>query len=81
MAKNEITISVAEYTFSAGKKKNVRLNVDGKDVQIPVGEDVYAYFREQFVRENPTAQQRKKFGTLMNIVQPAYLKELTDGNK
>jgi hypothetical protein len=34
MAKNEVRISIAEYTFSSGKKKNIRLNVDGKDVQI-----------------------------------------------
>lgn len=81
MAKNEVRISIAEYTFSSGKKKNIHLNVDGKTIQIPVEADVYAYCQEQFVRKNPTGQQSKKFGTLMNIVRAAYLKGLADGNE
>lgn len=81
MAKNEWKVSFSEVTILTGKKKNIRLNVDGRDVLIPVDDVVYAYFQEQFVRDNPTAQQRKKFGTLMNIVRQAYFKGIADGKK
>ena len=77
----EVTISVSEFTFVSGKKKNVRIKHDGSDVLIPVDEGVYAYFREQFLRQNPTSLQRKRFSTIMNVLRAAYLKGVADGKK
>lgn len=59
MAKNEFTLSFTEVTVHTGRKKNIRLTVDGKEVLIPVDEAVYAYFREQFIRDNPSPKQRR----------------------
>lgn len=77
----DVTINISEFTFISGKKKNVKISVDGKDVLIPVDEGVYAYFREQFLRQNPTQQQRKRFATVMNVLRAAYLKGVSDGKK
>ena len=65
----DVTINITEVTFVSGKTKNIRVNIDGQAVQIPVDEAVYAYFDEQFLRKNPTALQRKRFGTLMNALR------------
>jgi len=77
MAK-DISVSYTEVTFVSGKKKNIRLKLDDQIVQIPVDEDVYAYFSEQFLRQNPTPAQRKRFATVMNVVRAAYLKGKED---
>jgi hypothetical protein len=77
----EVTISVAEVTFTKGKKKSVRINVDGQNVDIPVDEQIYAYFNEQFLRPNPTELQRKRFATIMNVLRAAYFKGVSDGSK
>ncbi len=81
MYSKEVTISVAEVTLTKGKKKSIRINVDGQNVNIPVDEQIYAYFNEQFLRPNPTNIQRKRFATIMNILRSAYLKGVNDGRK
>ncbi len=68
----DFTVSITEVTFSKGPKRNIRVEIDGQKVNIPVNADVYAYWHEQFVRPNPTPQQRKRFSTLMNVVRAAY---------
>lgn len=77
--KGEFRFSVTEIVISSGKQKFIRVTVDGQDVRIPVDDDIYAYWQEQFVRNNPTPQQRKRFGTFMNVVRAAYKKGLKDG--
>ena len=81
MAKSETTISVTEVTFVHGKTKSIRVKLDGNYVNIPVDETVYAYFNEQFLRTNPTALQKKKFATIMNVLRAAYQKGKADGKK
>jgi len=81
MYSKEVTFSVAEVTLTKGKKKSIRINVDGQNVNIPVDEQIYAYFNEQFLRPNPTNIQRKRFVTIMNVLRSAYLKGVDDGRK
>ena len=80
MAK-QITVSRTELTIVTGRMKTIRVNVDGVNVDIPVEEDVYAYFNEQFRRNNPTAIQKRKFTTIKNLLRAAYLKGVEDGQK
>lgn len=68
----DFTVSITEVTFSKGPERKIRVEIDGETVQIPVSTEIYAYWQEQFVRPNPTAQQRKRFSTLMNIVRAAF---------
>lgn len=72
---------MTEITFISGKKKNVRVNIDGNNVNVPVDESVFAYFDEQFLRDNPTQLQRKRFSTIMNVLREAYKKGFSDGSK
>jgi len=76
-----ITVNVTEVTMTGGRKKGIRINVDGNNVVIPVDEAIYVYFTEQFLRDNPTAMQRRKFATIMNILRSAYLKGVADGRR
>lgn len=75
----KISVRVFEASIESGKTKDIRVNIDGNDVRIPVDETVYAYFNEQFLRSNPTALQRKKFATILNVLRAAYLKGRKDG--
>ncbi len=80
MSKEQIKVRIAEVTVTAaGRKKNIKVNIDGTDVLIPIDETVFAYFHEQFLRDNPTPLQRKRFATIMNVIREAYLKGVADG--
>jgi hypothetical protein len=80
--KSEFKFSVTEVTLTSEKQKRfIRLNVDGEDVRIPVDNEVYAYWQQQFVRPNPTRQQRQRFATLINVVRAAYEKGREDATK
>jgi len=46
--------------------------IDGKVIIIPVSDEVYAHFQEQFVRRNPTHQQYQRYITLKNVIIAAY---------
>lgn len=59
----------------------IRVEINNSIVSIPVPDDVYAYWHEQFVRQHPTPAQRKRFTTLMNVVRAAYIKGHRDGEK
>ncbi len=63
----------------APPQRHIRLEIHSRIVSIPVPDDVYAYWHEQFVRTNPTPAQRKRFTTLMNLLRAAYGKGLNDG--
>ena len=80
MAK-ETTISITEVTIQSGKTAHIRFELDGKVIRVPIDATIKAYFDSQFVRPNPTSQQRQRFGTLMNLLRAAYKKGLADGGK
>jgi len=74
----KISLSITEVTIVNGKPKNIHVRIDGKPVDIPIDETMFAFFQQQFNRENPTALQRRRFGTLMNIIEAAYKKGFSD---
>ena len=78
---DETHISITEITVLTGKTKGFRLDVDGAQVTIPVDEALFANYQNQFWRQSPTPQQKKKFGTLMSLLRAAYRKGVTDGKK
>ena len=79
MAQNQVKITVTEITVTTGKQKEIMVYVDGKKVFIPVDESVYAYFKDQFLRKNPTTMQKHRFITIMSVIRAAYLKGISDG--
>lgn len=72
-ASGNFTVSITEVTISGGPHRNIRVTIDGQVVLIPVSAEVYAYWQEQFVRQNPTPAQRKRFATMMSVVRAAYV--------
>ena len=64
-----------------GKKKKVKLNVNGVDITIHVPEALFAHYQNQFVRQYPTEKQRNMFATLMSLMRAAYLKGCEDAGK
>jgi hypothetical protein len=69
----DVKISISEITIQSGKMASIKFDLDGTPVKIPVSADVKAYFDAQFVRANPTALQRKKFATIMNLLRATYV--------
>jgi len=51
---------------------NIRVEIDGEMVRIPVSAEVYAHWHDQFVRPSATSLQRKRFSTLMNVMRAAF---------
>jgi hypothetical protein len=78
---DQIHISVTEVTILTGRTKGFCLDVDNTQVTVPIDETLFANYQNQFWRENPTAQQKKKFGTLMSLLRAAYRKGVADGKK
>jgi hypothetical protein len=81
MTKENFTVNITEVTVMSGKKKGFRLSVDDRDVVIPVDQEVFVRYQEQFHRPNPTPAQRKKFATVHNLLRAAYKKGFQDGEK
>jgi hypothetical protein len=77
----ETHISITEVTILTGRTKGFRLDVDNAQVTIPIDEALFAHYQNQFWRDNPTTQQKKKFGTLMSLLRAAYRKGVADGKK
>lgn len=71
MAKS-VTYSITEVTVTSGKTSTIRFMVDGKQVEISVPAEVKAYFDVQFSRPSPTALQKKRYATVMNLLAAAY---------
>lgn len=78
MAKEQYRISVTEMSFNDGRKKDIKINIDGRDVHIPVDSAIFACSREQFLRTNPPPNQRRRFSTVMNVTRAAYQKGYAD---
>jgi hypothetical protein len=79
MAEKSFAMTITEVTMVSGKTKYIRIKLDGKDVRIPIDEAIYAYFKSQFSRDNPTSNQKKRFATLMQLLKAAYLHGLEEG--
>jgi hypothetical protein len=73
-----ITRSVSVPTRT---QHHIRVEINSRIVSIPVPDDLYAYWYEQFVRQNPTPAQKRRFRTMMNILRAAYSKGREDGMK
>jgi hypothetical protein len=63
----------------APPQRHIRLEIDSRIISVPVPDDIYAYWHEQFVRPNPTPTQKKRYTTLMNLLRAAYTKGQKDG--
>ncbi|WP_127900241.1 hypothetical protein [Solirhodobacter olei] len=74
----EIKISITEVVFDSGPMATIRFRLDDRQVEVPVSPEIKAYFDAQFVRPNPTAQQRRRMGTLLNLMRAAYQKGWKD---
>ncbi|MGA2640746.1 MAG: hypothetical protein ABSG21_07560 [Spirochaetia bacterium] len=72
-------ISITEVTVLAGRTKSFNLEVDGEKVRIPVDGVVFGHYQDQFYRQNPTPQQKKKFATLCSLMRAAYMQGVKDG--
>lgn len=79
MAKGKITVEKTRVTLEAPTTKDYILRVGEKKIAIPVDENVFTYFNEQFVRKNPTPLQKKKYTTVKNMILAAYKKGIADG--
>lgn len=51
---------------------SMTIKVDGTDVTFQVPSAIKAYFNEQFVRDKPSQAQKKKYTTLMRLMELAY---------
>ncbi len=76
----KITITETTVQFQDKPKKSIRVNIDGRQVAIPVDDGVYAHWKNQFFREKPSPEQKKRFATGMNLIRTAYLQGLQDRN-
>lgn len=72
MAKNDVRISITEVTIHSGKTKTFKLDIDSVNVAIPIDESLFVNYQNQFYRPNPTAQQRQRLATLLNLMRAAY---------
>ncbi len=64
--------SVIEAAVHFVNKAYISLDIDGSHVRIPLPAEVKARYDEQFVRQNPTHQQKGRLLTLMHLVRAAY---------
>lgn len=71
----QMIISVTDVTTPTAK---LRFRVAGREVVADIPAELRAYFMEQFVRSNPTAAQRKRYTTLMRLLEVAYRKGRED---
>jgi len=78
---DQVIISITEVTTLVGKTKGFVLKVDDQTVTIPVDAAIFTNYQNQFYREKPSPEQKKKFATLMGLMRAAYKQGVKDGNK
>jgi hypothetical protein len=71
-------MSISEVIWDSGRERTIRFKLNDKEISVPVGGDVYAYFQGHFTRTNPTPLQRRRYKTLINIIRAAYQKGFRD---
>lgn len=79
MGDKSFVMTITEVTMVSGKTKYIQIKLDGREVRIPIDEAIYAYYKSQFFRDNPTSNQKKRFATLMQLLKAAYLHGRKDG--
>jgi len=80
MAKGQkVTYSITEITVTTGRTAKIEFRVNGRPVTVEVPSDLKAYFTEQFSRPQPTANQKRRYATLMRLLESAYCKGVEDG--
>ena len=80
MADKSFAVTITEVTMVSGKTKYIQINLDGNAARIPIDEAIYAYYKSQFFRDNPTSNQKKRFATLMQLLKAAYLHGRKEGS-
>jgi hypothetical protein len=73
-----VTYTVTEVTVTTGQTSTIDLIIDDKRVRITVPVEIKAHFDQQFSRPNPTALQKKKYATVMNLMRAASLQGRKD---
>lgn len=69
-------------TVVLGADKFLKLKLDDThEVNIPVSDETWTYFKSFFKRDNPSSLQKQKYATIMKMVHAAYLKGLEDGRR
>ncbi len=68
-----------EVTILAGKKKGLKLDVNGENITVPVDDAVFAHYQDQIYRRKPSTKQGMIFRTVRSLMRAAYLKGLEDG--
>ena len=67
-----VTQSISVETTEIEKQDTVTILVGDRKIPISVGADLKAHFTDQIYRQNPSALQKKKFYTVMNLMAAAY---------
>ena len=76
-----VRVSITEVTYISGKVTHLYLYIDDKKVGITIPVELKAYFDDQFSRPSPSALQKKKYTTVMNLMKAAYLQGKADATK
>ena len=61
--------------------RHYKFLLDGVEIRIPVGTELYVHFQEQFHPSGGTDAQRKRSTTLRNLVRAAYQAGVEDGRR
>lgn len=76
--KPNVRISITEVAYVSGKTTELFIYIDDVKVSITIPVELKAYFDAQFSRPNPTALQKKKYATVVNLMKAAYLQGKAD---
>ncbi|MBE0544376.1 MAG: hypothetical protein IH623_23795 [Verrucomicrobia bacterium] len=77
----QVSVSITEVTHISGKTTKIVIVIDEKKVTITVPVEIKAFFDSQFSRPNPSALQKKKYATVMNLMKAAYLQGRADAKE
>ena len=72
---------MTEVTVISGKTTKLNLIINDQKVSITIPVELKAYFDDQFSRPNPSALQKKKYATVMNLMKAAYIQGQRDARK
>lgn len=81
---DEIQINILNIVVEEGagaEDATLNLRIGDETIRVPISRELKAYFEEQFVRPNPTPQQRRRYSTLMNLLRSAYMKGRQDAGR
>jgi hypothetical protein len=67
-------INITTISVNPLKKKRIDLKIDDHLVSIPVDADLFANFKNHFVRDAPSQKQKNEYATVMRLMVAAYKK-------